>query len=70
MNIQPSVQSTEANEFSIIKEPAQVTLVMDINSYAHFVTLVRRGVNTWDTAPTEIKQLADIVLDIPVTTKK
>lgn len=62
------VKATEQHEFVIITERDLTSLVMTPQAYKSFITLVRRGINTWDSAPVEIKQLADMLLEVPAKT--
>lgn len=61
------IKSTELGEFVIIQgDFGNTSISISPAAYKSFITLVRRGINTWDSAPIEVKQLADIVLNVPV----
>lgn len=63
------VKSTELGEFVITPEVfGNTSISISPAAYKSFITLVRRGINTWDSAPIEIKQLADILLEVPAKT--
>ena len=69
MNTRPDVQYTELSEFTLVSQPDKgLHLEIAPEAVPAFIQLVRRGVNTWDVAPTGIKQLSDILTGVP--TKK
>lgn len=63
------IKSTELGEFVIVQgDFGNTSISISHAAYKSFITLVRRGINTWDSAPVEIKQLADILLEVPAKT--
>lgn len=63
------IKTTELGEFVITQgDFGNTSISISPKAYKSFITLVRRGINTWDTAPVEIKQLADILLEVPAKT--
>lgn len=69
MNTKPDLAYTELSEFTIVRQPdGSMHVEIAPHAISSFITLVRRGTNTWDSAPIEIKQLVDLLTGVP--TKK
>lgn len=65
----PHLAYTELSEFTIVNN-SDGSMHVEIAPHAvtSFINLVRRGTNTWDSAPQHIKQLVDVLTGVP--TKK
>lgn len=65
----PHLAYTELSEFTIVNNSdGSMHVEIAPRAVTSFITLVRRGTNTWDSAPQHIKQLVDVLTGVP--TKK